>query len=300
MNWASTAILSAALFALVSIVDSYLLTKRMPGLSAFLALVGVVYLVFGLMLFFLFPLPEGIGVWPVLAAVVSGILRTIGVVIMLFNLRKEEITRVLPVYHTYPVFVAIMAVPLLGESLVYLQWLAIIIVVAGAGIISAEKKPAGTTGRLGKSFLLLFVASLCMAVADIASKYSLAYLSFWNVYTLAVFSMCGIFWLVSIRPGTIRQLSEMKRKGSTITIVLLNEILAPAAMGLMFWAQARGPISLISTILGTRPVFAAIFSIILGIVVPGFLMRFSSRRVLIVRFISTIMIVGGISIIYLT
>jgi len=300
MNWTCTAILSAAVFSLVSILDSYLLTRRMPGLRAFLLLSGVVYLAYGLILVYLFPLPDGIGIVPILVAIVSGIFRTAGVTIMIFTLKREEVSRVLPVYHTYPIFVAIIAIPLLGESLNYLQWLAIIIVVAAAAIISVEKSPSGSTSRLNRSFLLLFVSSLCMALSDTTSKYSLAYLSFWNVYTISMFCMCSIFWLVSIRPGTIKQLSEMERKGSTITILLCNEIIAPVAMGLMFWAQSRGPISLVSTILATRPTFVAIYSIILGLVFPGFLMRSSSRRVIIIRFIATILIVGSISIIYLT
>jgi len=299
MNWTGTAILSAAVFALVSIFDSYLLTRRMPGLRVFLLLSGVVYLVYGLILVYLFPLPEGIGIVPILVAIVSGIFRTAGVTIMIFTLKREEVSRVLPVYHTYPIFVAIIAIPLLGESLNYLHWLAIIIVVAAAAIISVEKSSTGSTSRLSRSFLLLFISSLCMAVSDTTSKYSLSYLSFWNVYTISLFCMGSISWLISIRPDTIKQLSEMKQKSQTITILFCNEIMAPVAMGLMFWAQSRGPISLVSTILATRPVFVAIYSIILGLVFPGFLMRTSSGRVIIIRFIATILIVGGISIIYL-
>ena len=300
MSWTSTAILSAAVFALVSVVDSHLLTRRMPGLRAFLLPISVIYLVYGLVLSYIFPMPQGVGAWPVLVAVVSGMFRTLGVTIMLFNLRKEEVSRVLPVYHTYPVFVAILAIPLLGESLSYLQWLAIIVVVGGAAVISAEKASTGATSRLGKAFLMLFVASLFMALADITTKYVLSYISFWNVYSISNLCMCATFLLVSVRPGTIRQLAEMKRKATTLPMLFMNEVMAPVGMGLMFWAQSRGPISLVSTIMATRPVFVVIFSVIVGLLLPGFLVRSSSHRVIVVRFIATAMIAGGVSIIYLT
>jgi uncharacterized membrane protein len=104
----------------------------MPGLRAFLLPVGIIQLIFCSLVFSLFPLPEGIGTLPILAAIAGGICRVTGSLILFYNLKKEEVSRVIPITFTYPIFVAIIALPLLGESLHYLQWLAIIIVVAGA------------------------------------------------------------------------------------------------------------------------------------------------------------------------
>ena len=183
MNWTSVAILSAAILGMVSIFDSHLVSKRMTSLRAFLLPVGIILLIYASFLLYLFPLPEGTGIWPILAALASGILRGIAAGIMLYTLKKEDVSRVIPVAHTFPIFVAIMAVPLLGEVLGYLEWLAIIIVVAGAVMISTEKSPSGSTSRLSRPFLLLFISSLLFAVANIASKYSLSYISFWNSFT---------------------------------------------------------------------------------------------------------------------
>ena len=300
MNWTSTAILSAATQGIVSIIDSHLLSKRMPGLQSFLLPVGIILLIFGLIVLYLFPLPEGTDKLPIIVATAAGILRTAGVVITLYNLTREEVSRVIPITYTYPVFVAIIAIPILGESLGYLQWLAIIIVVAGAIIISAEKSPSGTTASLSRPFLLLFVASLFFAVADILAKYSLTYISFWNLYSLAILGMSVGFLIISTRPNTIKLLRTMKRKTSTLSLLGLNEILALLASALHIWAISTGPVSLVSTTLSTRPVFVAIYSIILGFVWPGFILRRISNRGMIVRFVTIIMIVGGISIIYLT
>jgi drug/metabolite transporter (DMT)-like permease len=300
MNWASTAILSAATFGIVNILDSHLLSKRMRGLRAFLLPVGTVHLIFCLLIFCLFPLPKGTAVLPILAALAAGAIRTAGGIIMLYNLKREEVTRVLPIIYTSPIFVAIIAIPLLGESLSYLQWLAIIIVVAGSIIISMERGASGSTGSLSRPFLLLFVSSLLFAVSDISHKYALTYIPFWNVYSLSFFSISSIFLIVSIRPSTIRELRDMKQRNSAISLLAFNEILALLAAVLSFWAMARGPVSLISTINGTRPIFVMIYSLILHFVLPGFLIGPASSRVIASRLIATAMIVGGISIIYLT
>lgn len=300
VNWASTAILSAAILAIVNTIDSHLLSKRMPGLRAFLLPIGIIYLIYSLVLLYLFPLPEGIGIWPVLAAVASGLFRTAGATIMLYSFQREEVSRVIPVVYTYPIFVAIIAVPLLGETLYYLQWLAIIIVVAGAVMVSVEKSHSGSTSWLGKSFLLLFISSLFFAVADVTSKYALGYISFWNGFSLTALCMSSIFLLVSVRPHILRQLRDMKQRNTTMALLAFNEILAPVGIVLSLWAIQRGPVSLVSTIIGSRPVFVTLYSLVLSRVLPKFLIPSASRGMLALRLIATAMIVGGIAIIHLT
>ena len=300
MNWASVAILSTATFAVVNTIDSHLLSKRMPGLRAFLLPVSIFHLVYGLLLFYLVPLPEGIGILPVLVAVVSGIFRTIAVTIILYNLQKEEVSRVIPVVYTYPIFVAIMAVLFMGETLGYLQWLAIIIVVAGAVMVSVRQSPSGSTIWLGKPLLLLFGSSLLLAMADVTSKYALAYISFWNMFSLTAFCISGIFLLVSMRPHILSQLSSMERRNSAIALLAFNEILAPVGIVLLFWALEKGPVSLVSTISSSRPVFVVIFALILSRILPGFLEWQTGKGVLALRLVAIAMIVGGIAIIYLS
>ena len=300
MNWASVAILSTATFAVVNIIDSHLLSKRMPGLRAFLLPVGIFHLFYGLLSFYLVSLPEGIGILPVLVAVVSGIFRTIAVTIILYNLQKEEVSRVIPAVYTYPIFVAIIAVLFMGETLGYLQWLAIIIVVAGAIIISLRQSPSGSAIWLGKPLLLLFGSSLLLAMADITSKYALAYISFWNMFSLTAFCISGIFLLVSMRPRILSQLSSMERRNSAIALLAFNETLAPVGIVLLFWALDRGLVSLVSTIASSRPVFVVIFALILSRVLPGFMEWQPGKGMLALRLVAIAMIFGGIAIIYLS
>jgi len=300
LNWASIAVLSAAIMGIVSIIDGHLLSRRVPGLRVFILVVGIIHLVYGLIVLYILPLPAGVSVWPVLAAAASGMIRSAGIMIMLYNLKVEEVSRVIPIVNTSPVFVALLAVPLLGETLGYLQWLAIIIVVAGAVIISAERSPAGVSGFLGKPFLLLFVSSLLIALADVASKYSLSFISFWNLFAVSTVCMSSVFLLFSLRPQVLNELWNMERRSSSLALLFFNEMLAPIGILCGYWAMKSGPVSLVATIRGSRPVFVAIYSLILGLFLPDFLIRLASRKVLTVRLVATLMIFGGISIIYLT
>ena len=297
MNWVNAALLSSAILGVVSIIDSHLLSKRLPSFRSYMLLLGTVHISCGILVLYLFPLPEGIGLAPILLALASGVIRTGGLGIMLYNLRREDVSRVVPITYSYPIFVAMMAVPLLGETLSYLEWIAIFIVVAGAIIISAERSPAKQGEGMGKLFLLLFVSSLLFAVAATATKYVLNYMSFWNVFSLTAFCMSGSFLLVSIRPHVLRQIKEMKRRSSSLALLIFNESIAPIGMILSFWAIERGPVSLVSTIIGTRPAFVAIYSIALSYILPKFLLRSASGGILALRLVATAMIVVGICII---
>ena len=298
MNWVNTAILSAAVMGMVSIIDSHLLSKRMPDLLTFLLPVGIIHLVFASILFVMFPLSEGTETWPILVAVASGMLRTAAVIIMLNSLVREEVSQVIPVVYTYPIFVAIIAAPLLGESLNYMQWLAIVMVVLGAVMVSVKQSPFSST-RWHSRLLLLFSSSLLFAAADVASKYALAYISFWNMFWISAFCMSGVFLLVSIRPRFIGQLVNMKQRNSAMGLLAFNETLALVGIVLSFSALERGPVSLVATIIGGRPMFVLIFALILSRLSPAFIEWHSDKWLLAIRLIATAMIVGGIAIIQL-
>ena len=300
VDWVSIAVLSTVILGLVSILDSHLISKRLPSLLAFLLPVALMTLVFGVVFSFLYPLPEDISSWPLMVAVASSILRISSIIILLYTLKREEVSRVVPMASTYPIFVAIMAIPLLAETLGYLQWIAIIIVVAGVVMVSVKRSPSGSTSWLGATFLLLSGSSLLMAIADVTSKYALGYISSWNIYWISILTTSIIFLFISLRPRVIRELTNIKQPASTLVLLVFNEVLAMSGIAMMFWAMKLGPVSLVSAITSSRPVFVVIYALILNRVHPMFLLEGKSGRgVLAVRLIATAMIAGGIAIIYI-
>ncbi|MBI4186427.1 MAG: DMT family transporter [Chloroflexi bacterium] len=300
MSWISTAILSGIVFAAVNVIDSHLLSKRFPSLQVYLLPIGIIYLIYGLVLLPVFPLPRDIGTNILLVAIASSTIRSLAVTIVLYAFQKEEISRVIPVAYTYPIFVALMAMPLLGERLGYLEWLAIISVVAGAMAVSFRQSPSGSATWPGKMFLILLGASLLMAVGDITTKYVLGYLSFWNLLWLGCFSLGGIALLLSLRARVFKQLAGMKRRNSSLALMGFNELLSPVGVVLVYQAIAEGPVSLVSTITGGRPIFVLAYALILSRVMPGFLEWQPGKGRLTVRIIATALVVGGIAIIQLS
>ena len=299
MTWITAALVSAAIMGLVNIIDSHLISKRMPSLWSFLIPAGILHILYGFLFLALNPLTEGVDAFVWLMAVVSAVVRTVAVLLMLYAMRTEEVSRIVPVVHIQPVFVAILAVPLLGETLNYLQWLAIAMMVAGAVLISLREDSHRGRRRLRQSFILLLVASVLFGVANTSAKYVLDHISFWNMYSINALCFGVLFCLVSARPGVLNALRDMKDRGSVLTLLVVNETMALVAVILSFWAMEKGPISLVSTITGARPLFVFLFALALSCTFPTVLDEHLSRRIVILKVVSIALIVGGIAIINL-
>jgi len=299
MSWVYLALMGTAALAIVNIFDSHLLSKRLPSVRALLLPAGIIFLIVAVIMPLIFPPPENISISIILIAIIPGILRGVAVIIMLYAFKSEEVSRVVPVVSTYPIFVAIMAALFLGENLGYLQWLAIIIVVAGAVIISARQSPSGTATWKIKPMLFLFGSSLLIASADIISKYVLGYISPLNLIWLNTSCIAVIFLLASLRPHVIRQLGSLKGRRAIFGFIASYETLAFAGMLMFITAIERGPVSLVSTVMASRPAFVVVIALILSRVAPSFLEWHPGRGMLALRLIATAMIVGGIVIINL-
>ncbi len=299
MIWLYAALASAAMAALVNVVDSHIISRRMPSLWAFLIPAGLLHVTFGLVLIGVFPLASGVGAFPWFIAVLSAVLRTGAVVLMLGTMRTEEVSRIIPVVHTYPVFVALIAVPVLDETLNYLQWLAIFMTVGGAALISLRRPTAARRSRLRKSFTVLLLSSVLFGAANVASKYALDYISFWNMYSITGICLGLVFCIVSARMSVLRDLRELSGKARTAALIFSNESLALVAVVLSFVAMQKGLISLASTVMAMRPLFVFLYALALSIVFPMVLRERFTRGVVALKIVSIAMVVGGVAIINL-
>ncbi len=300
IDWVTAAVLSAAILGMVHVIDSHLISKRMPSLRAYLLLVGVLIFSISIAMAFLFPLPPNIGAWPLSVAVLSGMARAASVIIMLYLMKKEEVSLVIPVTNTYPIFVALIAIPTLNETVSYLQWLAIIIVVLGVLLASIRLETGARITWLRKPLLLLLASSILWAVSDVMTKYALEYVSAWNMYWISHLILPLAFFSVSLRPSVFKEIWNHDKRNSSFIMVTLNETVAVTALILFFWSMQKGPVSLVSAIYSSRPLFVFLYAVVISRFSNMLLERESTGGSLLLRFVAIAMIVGGIVIIYVT
>ncbi len=299
-NWVSASLVGAALLAIVHVVDSHLIAKRMPSLQSYLIVTGFMLLLASIVVIILFPLPKYLDGTSLMMSIISGILRATSAYLIFHVLKKEEVSMVIPVVNSYPILVAIFAMPILGEFLDTSQWIAITIVVLGVILASLRRDSSSKLSWSGSVLSLLGASSVLFALSEVTAKYALALLSPWQMYSISHFAAAFVFLIISIRPRILRELAHHENRNSSIIIIFFNEIIAITSTVLFYWAMERGLVSLVSAISSTRPVFVFIYALIISRFSELLLERRTNKGVLLLRFIAISMIVGGVAIIYLT
>lgn len=300
LDWVTTAVLSAAILGMVHVIDSHLISKRMPSFKAYLLVVGIFIFLVSIAFAFFFPLPPNIGVWPLSMAVLSGITRAASVIILLYLMKKEEVSVVIPVANTYPIFVALIAMPTLNETMNSLQWVAIVIVVFGVLLTSVRLNTGTQITWLGKPLILLAVSSILWAVSDVMTKYALDYMSTWNMYWISHLILPLAFFSISFRPSVFREIMNYQKRNSSVIMVALNETMAVTALILFYLSMQNGPVSLVSAIYSSRTLFVFLYAVVISRFSHLLLEERTSRGALLLRFVAISLIVVGIVIIYLT
>jgi drug/metabolite transporter (DMT)-like permease len=296
LTWLGLALLSTAISALVNTLDSHFLTRRMPSLRSYLLIIGAFTILVGLVILAFSPLPLNLGWQTYAAALASSATRVSAVFLMLYAMKQEDVARVIPLTSTAPIFVAVMAVVFLGEQLNPLQWLAIVIVVGGAILISFKRDLGGAHRFHASSFFMLLGSSLLYAIGDVTNKYAMDNISFWTSAGLMMVLTSGVFIFTCLRGCIVDEITHLKRPVMTSIGVIANQAGAIIATLLGFWAIQNGPVSLASPIFNSKPLFVFLYALILGWLAPGFLLAESSEKQGLGRkLLATLMIVGGIA-----
>jgi drug/metabolite transporter (DMT)-like permease len=86
----------------------------------------------------------------------------------------------------------------------------------------------------------------------------------------------------------------------TSALIILNQSATIVSIIMAFWAIQNGPVSLASTIFNSKPLFVFVYAALLARLAPGFLLEFKTdRRGMVIKIIATLMVVGGIALIFL-
>ena len=328
--WAIFALGSALAFCFVSVCDKRLISYHFQGVPPLCLWCGISGMLYGSILLTILGLPAGVPLPVSLAPVGSGLLMGCSVVLLFRGLRLMEASRAVAIAQINPIFVALLAMPLLGERISPAQWGGIGLVVAGAALISGRlfqetpaagsaagpirsgaSRPGAPATTLSSSFLpgagaawygpaLLLCSALCAAGSFVVAKAALNA----GLPTLTVFAMQqtvvgATFFVAGLRGGP-RLLAAVKQP-RVLAMLLFGESLMPAVSILLsIYAYSLGPASLVAAALATRPLFVFVASTLLSRMRWRLLDESLTPRALLVKGVSIIMIVGGVGALSLT
>ena len=263
--WVLVALVGTACFAGVNIFDKYILDRRLPSvvsLYAWIALNEIVYvgIVLGVT-----GIPWDAPADKLLIAFLSGLSMGVGFALMFFGLKLEEASRAVAISEVYPVYVALLAVAFLGESLNPVQWVAILLVVLGGIMVSLRGGIGRSLPRWSRGLPFLVATAIGNGVGFFAAKFALEDLSLWTVFAFQQMGLLVVFGFFA-HPRAWRDLVSVLRNKKFLLFMVTGEGVLPfVAIALTLWAVSLGPISLVAALIATRPLFVFVGSSILSI-----------------------------------
>ena len=148
--WILAALANPLIFSIVTLIDKRVLSGFDLALPSFNLFVGGSQGLFGLT-FILLNLPAGVELDVIARAWSIGVIQGFSLIFMFWMLKREDPSRVIPAMQTTPIYVALLAWIIFGESLGTLEWVAVLLAVTGSVLASVRVGSLSPNGRVARS-----------------------------------------------------------------------------------------------------------------------------------------------------
>lgn len=244
--------------------------------------------------------PSGIEFDVIARAWSIGVIQGISLIFMFWMLKREDPSRVIPAMQTTPIYVALLAWAIFGESLSPLQWTAVLLAVTGSVLASVRIGSKSPNGRVGFQpvFLLLAVGAFLMASSQLITKSIIDDLSTLHIVSIRGIGLFTVMWAVFARPAALKGLGQfLKQPGRAPWLVIAEGVMPFTGHLLITYAIGKGPIALVSALGGARPIFVFSLSALGAWLTPGLIYEKFTRPDTALKLVSASMVVAAVVII---
>lgn len=290
MMWAWLALVATIIFGAGKILDKVVVTGYYRGVAPILMLIGLMDLLFAGVFY-----AAGGGVLRFgdaqAVAFLGGIVFIWALYFYFRGLRREELGRFVPLLHTKPLFVALLALVFVGEVLTLQKYAGILVVVAGAAAISFKK----VKGRQKMSRALAFVLAsvVLLSIQLVMVKWVLGHIGYWE---MLLHTFLGTFAsslaLFGGRGNRERFVGFIRDRGGGL--LALNNVAAAVALVINAVAISLGPVALVATINAVQPLFVLLLAVGFSLWKPYVLEEDIGGPVMVQKLLGTLLILVGI------
>lgn len=301
MIWVFLIILSTLIFASCNLFDKFILEKRLQqNFWVYFVFGGFVWLILGLTIALLSS-PFHYSLLIIFLSVLSGLLMGLNWLLFYKAITHEEVSRVISLIYLFPIFVALAAKFLLNEKIIFIKWIAIVLAIIGAILISIKKDGAKKPFRLSPAFFyVIIIAALSEPAIEIIDKYVLRSVSPWHLLSLNTMGfalMALVFFAISktIRRDIVKLIFNSKNFlliGGAYLVYLLGNLI-------FLLAAALAQITYVAAVSAIQPVFVFILTTISSLTTPHLLKESLNKKILAIKILSILLVVGSILIITL-
>ena len=297
MSWIFIALAAAAVGGGVSIVDKTLLQNYLRGHITLRLIIGIFEGVSGLAFVAGSAWSGGVANTESLWAFLSGTISGFGGLFLLYVLKSQEVSRAVPITQTSTVFAAVLAFIFLDEILTLQQWLAVVVTVTGAVLLSIQHDEEHRRLSLHRSFFALIAASIIMGAGFVVVKVPLDTLSVPLVHGLRSLGLSAVFLGASINSRESRDdlMLLIRRRSPGLALASFSQlVLVNGAFLLFLWALSIGSVGLVSALTSTRSLFVLLYSATLSLRFRDLLGERVTRGVVAIKLSAITLIVVGV------
>ena len=296
MTWLVASLISAAFMGLVSISDKVVIHRYAKTPLTLPLISGTCQVLFGIACLFVAGIPGQSSFMANASAISSGMFLGLAVMILMRVMYTKEVSRAIPVTQCAPIFSALLALPILGESISLIQWLGIMAAVIGSVFISLKIGPDISGILLDTSFYWLMLSAFCFGAAYVVGKVALEELPILYTHGLRTFTLGSTFLIFTSRSVAWNDTKSLiKKRSPAFLFVGVNEfITAQFAIIILLWALSLGPASLVSAATSSRALFTLLFTLAITRLWNGALGEDTSTSSTLAKLFSTLLIVSGI------
>jgi drug/metabolite transporter (DMT)-like permease len=261
--------------------------------------ISMIRLIFAIIVIFAVSL-TGAPFYALFAAFMAGVANGIFHLLYFKAVSKTHISEVISLTYSAPIFVAILAVIFLGETLSLLKGFAIVLAVIGALLLSVKKDLKLKRFYVGMVFWVVIVAAVLYALHDVLVGYISPVMSIWYIFvvtTMGFFATTSAFTLKfkKIRKGFV----EILKTPLAMFLGLFNETLAIFGAIFFLVAVSLQQVSYVSAFATMVPMLVFVFAFLFSIFAPKIIREEISPKILVRKFIAICLIVAGVLIITL-
>ena len=295
--WIFFALLSSLLFAIVSVFDKYAVYDR-SGISPSLLNMYVGYSNLFIGCIFLSFFLRSFNFSHFLALSV-GIIQGLSLIVLFWALKKLNVTRVMTMWSSYPFWVAFISFIFTSENLKLIQIFFMIIIIIGS-IASNIKLQDNTKLNFSLvSFFILVFGTILFASSQVLNKEIVSDISILEVYGLRGVGVC---MTLALPFSTKKNLTDLKNFvfnwDDSKYLFIAETLLATFAYLTILLSLLTGPVSLVASISGTRPVFIVLIYILLSLLGFKLSEKFIKGEVIIKLFSALCVGIGVFGIAY--
>lgn len=304
MEWILIAMIAPILWGLTNYIDKLLLRRHIASTQDVVTL-----LVFSTItsLFAVLPitfiLSPDIFAFPrttILTLVSVGILGALAVWLYLLALDQDDVSTVVALFQTIPVFGILFSYILLGEMLTLTQLVACVLIIFGSLFISVDISDVRHLRIKHRTLLFMLSSSALFALFETMFKFAaldapFATSIFWEHVGLV---LVGVV-LLSFESVRRRFIAVFTTGGAKVVGAnLTGELLTICGNVLTNFALLLAPVALVLTVTGMQPMFVFLLGILFTVFAPKYVQESLTPRVLMHKFCAIALILVGVVVLY--